>query len=190
MDEDYETEVAELAAIAQSDLAAFSRWFARCEMPLRRSLGSFADVADVEAIVQDTVILVHNRASTITPQRPAGFLLRWARTVALNRARNDAKRAGRHEPFEEYAETASSPVAPAADPFLRERIRQCRERLPDKPRLVLDALLEDGGRHQPRDLATSIGLKFDAFRQNLKRARGALEQCLRGYGINVREYLG
>ena len=91
----------------------------------------------MEAIVQDTVILVHSRVDD-PPQRPAGFLLRWGADRALNRARNDAKRAGRQCPSRN---TQKRPVAllPAADPLLRDRIRECRERLPGKPRLVLDA---------------------------------------------------
>jgi hypothetical protein len=32
-------------------------------------------------------------------------------------------------------------------------------------------------------------MTFDAFRQNLARGRRALEQCLRKFGINAREYL-
>ena len=186
---DYEIETAELEAIARRDQDAFSRWFARCEIPLKRSLRNFAEVVDVEAVIQDTAIKVWEGASKIEPDGRPECLLRWALTVARNAARNAATRAGHQVPLEVHPEDAGAPVVVAGDPILRVRIRRCLEQLRTNPRRVLAARLADSGQRRDRDLATSMGMSFDAFRQNLARGRHALEQCLRGFGIDVRQYV-
>jgi DNA-directed RNA polymerase specialized sigma24 family protein len=189
MADDYNVEVAELQAITRRDHAVFSRWFARCEIRLRQSVQAFTHVVDVEAVVQDTAIRVWERGSTITPDGRPGFLLRWARTVALNNARNHAKRAWRQVSLDQHDQPQGASVLRGGDPMLRARIRRCVEQLGKNPRRVLDARLHDGGQHPDRDLAISMGMTFDAFRQNLARGRRALERCLRECGIDVRKYL-
>jgi RNA polymerase sigma factor (sigma-70 family) len=186
--DDYPGEVAELQAIAARDPEAFTGWFARHEIVLKRSLRSFASIVDVEAVVQDTAIRVWERASGLAPDGRSGFLVRWAVTVAMNNARNQARRAGRSQPLEAHSPGPST-YDRMPDPALRTRIQTCRERLPSKLRLVMDQLLADGGQQSCRELAVSIGISFDAIRQNLSRARRALEKCLESYRIDVREYL-
>jgi RNA polymerase sigma factor (sigma-70 family) len=182
--DDYDDEVAELQAIAGRDEEAFTRWFARHEIALKRSLRSFAAIADIEAIAQDTAIRVWTHASGITPDGRPGFLVRWAATVARNAARTEARRAGRALPHE------APPAAPGMpDPALKLRIQECRRRLPPTLRLVIDKILEDEGRHSYRELAAALDITFDAIRQNLTRARRALEKCLESRGIDVRGYL-
>lgn len=188
MGDDYDVEVAELKGIARGDPEVFKRWFARCEIRLRQSLRSFAESVDVETLVRETAFRVWERASTITSDGRPEFLLRWAVTVARNAARNQAKRSWREEPLDRYAE-AAGPVGVVPDLMLRARIRHCREHLPATPRRVLNEHLADGGQCSGHDLAISLGMTFDAVRQNLTRARRALEQCLLKFGINVREYL-
>lgn len=189
MADDYDVEVAELTAIARGDREAFCRCFARCEIALKRALRGFAQVVDVEAIVQDTGIRLSEHASRIEPRRPAGFVLRWALAVALNAARTQARRAGRLVPLDVHPDALRSVVSLTSDPFLRARIRQCREGLPANPRRVLARRLADAGQHSDRELAGEMGMTFDAFRQNLARARRALEHCLRESGVDVRKYL-
>ena len=84
-------------AIAGRDAAAFTRWFARCEIPLKQSLQSFAELVDVESVVQDAAFKVWQNASNITPDGRPGFLLRWAKRVALNEARSKIRRSD-HRP--------------------------------------------------------------------------------------------
>jgi DNA-directed RNA polymerase specialized sigma24 family protein len=187
--DDCDVEVAELAAIARGDREAFYRCFARCEIPLKRSLRGFAQVVDVEAIVQDTGIRLSEHASRIEPRRPAGFVLRWAFTVALNAARTQARRAGRLVPLDLHPDALRPAISLAGDPFLRARIRQRLEGLPANPRRVLARRLADAGQHPDRELASEMSMTFDAFRQNLARARRALEHCLHESGIDVRKYL-
>ena len=180
MADDYEVEVAELEAIKGGDQEAFSRWLARSEIRLRRSLQSFAQSVDVEVVVQEAAFRVWERASAITPDGRPAFLMRWAVTVALNAARNDAKRSRREVPPDADPEVPGPP-----DPILRVRIRKCVEQLPSSPQRVLDARRADDGHRSDRELAVSLGMTFNAFRQNLRRARHALKQCLRGFGIDV-----
>ena len=192
MAEDYDVEVAELHAIGRRDRDTFSRWFARCEIPLKQSLRSFAQVVDVEALVQDTAFKVWEHASRITPDGRTGFLLRWARTVALNAARNIARRPGHrpeHQvPLEDHPE-AGAAVIMAGDPILRARIRQCLERLQTHQQRAFRARFDDSGQRTDRDLATSVGMSFDVFRQNMTRGRKALVKCLSSFKIDVMEYV-
>ena len=192
MPADYDLEVDELRAIAARDQTAFTRWFARCEIPLKRSLHSFAELVDVESIAQDTAFKVWQDASRITPDGRPGFLLRWSKTVALNDARNKVRSSGHRRdhrvplPNEDAPEAGTtSPI----DPFFRERIARCFERLQANQQRTFRARLDDGGVRADRDLATSIGMSFDAFRQNLARGRKALVACLGSFNIDVMEYL-
>jgi len=186
--EDYDAEVAELHAIAARDLEAFSRWFARCEIPLKTSLRSFQPFVDVEAVVQDTAIKVWQHTSRIRPDGRSGFLLRWARTVALNAARNAARRHGRHGPMPDHEDIADD-VRPMPDVFLRTRVQRCLERLPASQQLAFRARLDDRGSRTDRELAASIGMSFDAFRQTMTRGRKALVACLSSFKIDVMEYV-
>jgi DNA-directed RNA polymerase specialized sigma24 family protein len=187
----YESEVAELQAIVGRDADAFSRWFARCELALKRSLVSYAPYVDVESVTQDTALRVWQHASSITPDRRAGFLLRWAVTVARNHARNHAKRAGREVPL--VVDVTPAPRAAEGtgrlDPLLRERVARCLSRLSRNPRKAIEVRASGGGAQPDRALAAAIGMGFDAFRQNLARGRAALTKCLRKSGIDIAEYL-
>ena len=192
MADDYSIEVAELEAIVQRDQNAFARWFARSEIALKRSLRNYAQVVDVEAVVQDTALRVWERASTITPDLRSGFLLRWAVTVARNNARNQATRAGRLEPLDVNRVTERNPSLTTIvriDPMLRTRVADCRMQLSENLRRAIETRLADRGERSDRELATLIGMSFDAFRQNLARGRRALKECLRKFGIDVSEYL-
>lgn len=188
MPDDYDVEVAELQAIAERDLEAFSRWFARCEIHLRTSLRSFEQFVDVEAVVQDTVIKVWEDPLRIRPDGRPGFLLRWARTVALNAARNAARRQGHHAAMPADDDVAGD-VRPMSDVFLRTRVQECFGRLPVPQQRAFRARVADAGSRTDRQLAASIDMSFDAFRQTLTRGRRALVACLRSFNIDVMEYI-
>ena len=189
MAEDYDAEIAEWQAIAQGNQDAFSRWFARCEIQLRRSLRSFARTIDVEAVVQETVMKVWELAATIGPRGRPDFLLHWAQEVAKNHALNRSDRAKREVPLEAHHDLPTRATVSASDPILRARIRECLAALSASTRRVLEARLHDAGQHSDRDLSAMLGMSYDTFRKNLSRAREALEQCLREHGIDLSEYL-
>jgi DNA-directed RNA polymerase specialized sigma24 family protein len=186
---DYEGEVAELEAIVGRDQDAFSRWLARCELALKRSLANYAQVVDVESVAQDTALRVWEQAATVTPDHRPGFLLRWAVTVARNHARNQAKRAGREVPFLFDVLPASEGASGRIDTMFRERVARCLAQLPVHPRKAIQVRLADGGAQSDRALASAINMRFDAFRQNLARGRAALTRCLQKFGIDVAEYI-
>ena len=131
-------------AIEDAAHDAFERWFARSEIRLKQSLRSFASVVDVEAVVQDTALLVWDARRRFRRNAPPGFLFRWAVTVAKNKARNNARRSGRHAPFDDNSEPADS--FPLSDPLLRSQILKCRERLSPHQRRAFIARCEDGGK--------------------------------------------
>ena len=193
MPTDYELEVDELRAIAARDATAFTRWFARCEIPLKQSLRSFAELVDVESIAQDAAFKVWTDAARVSPDGRPGFLLRWTKTVALNDARNKVRRSGlRIEHRESLPENDAfaPPVRPSMrDTLFIERVRRCLDRLNPHQQRAFKARLEDGGVRPDRELAAAIGVGFDAFRQNLTRGRKALVECLGSFGIAVTEYL-
>ena len=186
MPDDAAIEVAEWRAIVERDEEAFNRWFARCEDRLRRSLQSFAASVDVEAVVQETGFQIwQHDAARIRPDGTPNFLLRWACIVARRQAINIAKRHRRSIPLEPDAEGIALTAETRADPFLRTRIRQCVEKLPEQSRRTIAARIRDDGRHSDRELATAIGFRFDTFRQNLARGRRALVDCLLTLGIRI-----
>jgi DNA-directed RNA polymerase specialized sigma24 family protein len=185
--DEYLTERDELGAIADRDEGAFSGWLARSEIRLRLSLRSFAGIVDVESIVQETAILVWERAPALVPDGRPAFLLRWAVTVARNKARNQVVRAGRQAPL--AGDLADPAATRLADPMLRDRITRCLSQLSAGFRRAIEARLGDRGQQPDRQLAAAMGMRFDAFRQNLSRARRALTRCLRESGIEVGEYL-
>ena len=130
MPSDYEVEVDELRAIAARDAAAFTRWFARCEIPLKRSLRSFAELVDVESTAQDAAFKVWQDAARITPDGRPGFLLRWTKTVAANDARNKIRRSGHrldHRMPLPNEDDLGSSTSSTRDPFFLERVRRCLE---------------------------------------------------------------
>ena len=193
MPTDYELEVDELRAIAARDVAAFTRWFARCEIPLKGSLRSFAELVDVESVAQDAAFKVWQDAARIRPDGRSGFLLRWTKTVALNAARNRIRRSGQRldhrMPLPEDDGPKSGRAPSPRDPFFLERVKRCFDQLNPHQLRAFRARLDDGGVRADRELAASIGMGFDAFRQNLTRGRKALVECLASFNIAVTEYL-
>jgi DNA-directed RNA polymerase specialized sigma24 family protein len=189
---DYDLEVDELRAVAARDQTAFARWFARCEIPLKRSLQSFAELVDIECVVQDAGLKVWRNASRIVPDGRSSFLLRWTKTVALNDARTKIRRAGHRldKLREAFGEHGFESVKPSRrDPLLAKHVQDCLQRLNPLQRLAFRARVEDKGARPDRELAAEIGMSFDAFRQNLARGRKALVRCLGSFNIDVMEYL-
>lgn len=190
--DDYQGEVAELEAIVGRDQDAFSRWLARCEIALKRSLSPYAQAVDVESVTQEAALRVWQHASSIAPDRRPGFLLRWAITVARNHARNQARRAGREVPLvpdDIPAPNSAAGGTGRVDPLLRERVARCLSRLSRLPRKAIEVRMSAGGAQPDRALAAAVGMGFDAFRQNLSRGRAALTRCLRKAGIDIAEYI-
>ena len=173
-------------AIRLGDADAFARWFAACEEPIRLSLRRFARQVDVEGVVQETALRVWQAAPTLEARGGPGYLLRWAVTVARHLAIDQARRAAREVPGGVDDDLPAPAPSRQPDPALWARIAECRGKLPARPAAALTARLAGDGTLSDRRLAEVVGMTFDAFRQNLARGRRLLEDCLRGFGIDVR----
>jgi RNA polymerase sigma-70 factor (ECF subfamily) len=174
-----------LAAIIAGDKAAFGRWLAGAEPRVRASLASFATAVDVEAVLQESLVRVWQVAPRFTPDGKPDGLIRFAVRVARNLAISELRRT-RTRPVEPADLELVDDVSPTvADPMLRQAIVDCRDKLPPKPREVLDARLAAAGGSDDEDLAEALGMRLNTFLQNFTRARQLLADCLGKKGIEV-----
>lgn len=179
-----------LPAIAAGDADAFARWLAGGEPLVRGALRSFAARVDVEAVVQEALLRAWQVAPRVVPDGRPNGLLRLAMRTARNLAIDETRRGGRfvdEESAGEVAEASSSPTPP--DPFLREQIAVCWDRVPDKPRSALRARLESAGDGADVELAALCGMRLNTFLQNVGRARKHLVECLEAHGIRLDAHL-
>jgi RNA polymerase sigma-70 factor (ECF subfamily) len=176
-----------LPAIAAGDSRAFARWVAGCEPRLRASLLRYAAVADVEAVLQETLLRVWQVAPRIAPDGRPECLLRFAIRVGRNVAVSEARRL-RHTIDPEHLEELGAEAAPG-DPLLRELIVGCRDKLPAQPAAVLALRLETAGSEPDAHLAARLDMRVNTFLQNLARARKLLLSCLERAGVRLEEVL-
>ena len=174
------------AAIVTGDTLAFGRWMAGAEDRVRLSLRSFASVVDVEAVLQEALLRVWQVAPRFEPDGRPNGLLRLGVRIARNLAVSEVRRT-RATPVEDL-EPEVEPSEP--DPLLRKAIVECREQLPAKPRLALDARLASAGGQDDTELAESLQMRLNTFLQNFSRARKLLAECLGKRGIAVDQELG
>lgn len=176
-----------LSSIATGDSHAYGQWLARAEPRVRASLASFATGVDVEAVVQECLLRVWQVAPRVVPDgRPNALLrlsLRIARNLAISELRRLRVRPSVVAELSALPEPTADPVSP--DPFLREHIERCRDALPSKPALALQARLHGAGLPD-RDLADSVKMKLNTFLQNVSRARKLLADCLTKQGVDLR----
>lgn len=173
-------------SIVAGDADAFGRWLAGAEPRLRASLSSFAEQVDVEAVLQECMLRVWQVAPRFVDDGRPDALVRLAIRIARNLALDDLRRR-RVDPATTLQLEAMTPpevIAPG-DPKLREVIASCREKLPGKPAMALQARL-DGAWRPDAELADELGMKLNTFLQNFTRARRLLADCLSKHGIDVK----
>lgn len=170
--------------IAAGDADAFGQWLAVAEPRVRGSLASFARVLDAEAVLQEALVRVWQVAPRFTPDGQPDSLIRFAVRIARNLAVSELRRTkARAVEAEDLDDVAAEVATP--DPMLRQAIVDCRDKLPTKPRMVLDARLDAGGGRDDSELAAGLGMKLNTFLQNFTRARQLLADCLGKRGIEV-----
>jgi RNA polymerase sigma-70 factor (ECF subfamily) len=181
-----------LAAIVGGDPGAFARWLAAAEPRVRDTLRTFAAAVDVESILQEALLRVWQVAPRFVPDGRSNGLLRLAIRIGRNLAVSELRRTRAApvdaEDLEALLAAAEQPVAPP-DPMLRGAIHDCREKLPPKPRLALDARLSSGGGQDDVALAELLGMRLNTFLQNVTRARQLLAECLGRRGVIIDEEL-
>jgi RNA polymerase sigma-70 factor (ECF subfamily) len=180
-----------LAAIVAGDADAFARWLAGAEMPVRLSLASFAAVVDVEAVLQEALLRVWQVAPRFEPDGAPNGLLRFGVRIARNLAVSELRRTKTRpvEPADLEEQRPDHVRASEPDPMLRRAIVECRDKLPAKPREVLDARLASAGADDDLTLAEALGMRLNTFLQNFSRARNLLAECLGKRGIAVDQEL-
>ena len=175
-----------LQPLGEGDKAAFGRWIALSERPLRTSLRSFAARVDVEAVVQETLLRIWQVAPRVTPDGKPNPLLRLALRIARNLAIDEVRRARATSAGDEDLEAAMAFAAlQEPDPLLRKALAACREKLPPRPAMALGARLESAGAEPDVTLAARLGMQLNTFLQNFTRARKLLAECLRARGVEL-----
>jgi RNA polymerase sigma-70 factor (ECF subfamily) len=178
------------AAIAAGDAAAFARWLAGAEPPLRGALRPFAARVDVEAALQEALLRVWQVAPRHAPDGRPNSLFRLAVRIARNLCVDEIRKA-RAAPVDDEAleravaaaEAGALPAVP--DPFLRQVIARCREKLPGRPAEALEARLAAGGAEPDAEIAARLGMQLNTFLQNFTRARKQLAECLEKNKVNL-----
>ncbi len=172
--------------------SAFADWMGMVEIPLRRSLSRFARAVDIEAAVQETFmrmwLIACDPGREITGNHASlRFAFRVARNVALEEVRRY-----RQEQFVDLNTLEDLPQgrveSDLPDPALSRAIRECMQRLPEKPRRALSARIRDGTLRD-RQLAESVRMKLNTFIQNIVRARRQLRACLERRGVRLEEIM-
>ena len=174
-----------LPLIAAGDSRAFGQWVAGCEHSLRLSLKKFAASVDTEAVLQEALLRVWQVAPKFTPDGKPDALLRFAQVAARNVALSEVRRLGTRLPASEELGVEVAVAASSPDPLLRAAVKDCREKLPGKPRLALEQRLESAGGDDDHVLAERVGMKLNTFLQNFTRARKLLAECLQKRGIDL-----
>ena len=173
-----------LPSIAAGDAEAFGSWLSHAEEPLRRSLRSFASRVDTEAVLQEGLLRVWQVAPKVSISGE-NSLLRVAFRIVRNAA-IDAVRRARKQVVEadlsEWEQLSVGPVEP--DPMLYAAIVECRDALPERPRLAFALRVEDEGGHSDRALAERAGMTLNTFLKNFGRARQFLADCLENKGVD------
>ncbi len=181
------------------DLVAFARWVAGAESSVRWSLRPFAALLDCEAVLQEAFLRVWQVVPKFRHDGRPHALLRFTITTARNVALSELRRANSaggtgpnpsaiHDTLDalERELSAEAHVAPTTpDPFLRQAIATCREKLPKQPALALEQRLLANGTEADLDLAARLNMSLNTFLQNFSRARKFLAECLKKAGVDL-----
>jgi RNA polymerase sigma-70 factor (ECF subfamily) len=176
--------------IVAGDTEAFGRWISGAEPVLRDSLRRFAAAADVEAVLQESLLRVWQTALRLEDDGKPNGLLRLGLRIAHNLAVSEARRLRAAPVCDDELEGAlvhagAVDARPGPDPLLRKVIEECREKLPGKPALALQQRLAAGGGESDQELAARVGMQLNTFLQNFTRARRFLAECLERHGVDL-----
>lgn len=180
-------------AIAQGDTRAFGAFMAAGEPVMRRALGSFATVIDVESVLQEGLLRLWQVAPRFEPDGAPNGFLRLGLRIVKNLAISETRRLGTKRSSLDDAPNDTPELAvddPRPDPLLRAAIVECTDKLPESPKKALRARCESGGGMRDSELATSLGMRLNTFLQNFTRARRLLAECLEGRGVELPGRLG
>ncbi|MDX2265165.1 MAG: sigma-70 family RNA polymerase sigma factor [Hyphomicrobiales bacterium] len=153
-----------------SELARHIRNIAR-----RASVSAHLSAADLEDIVQETLLAVHLKQHTWNADEPFGP---WVRAITRYKSIDVIRRRGgrTHLPIEDYADSLPAETAEAQLPA-RDIIRMA-ETLGEKPRSIVLAMFVDG--LSTGEIAQKFSMTEGAVRVAVHRALSALSRRFGG----------
>lgn len=133
--------------------------------------------ADIEDIVQETLLALHLKRQTWDPTAPLGP---WVRAIARNKLIDNLRRRGRavSVPIDDLIEVL--PAETAEPDFTRYSIERHLPALPARQREVLQVIALDGG--EISQAARKLSMSEGAVRVALHRGLAALAAKFRGIG--------
>ncbi len=175
-----EAQLRELMLAAQDGDAAAYGGFLRQLTPFlrayfRRRLQNRPD--DVEDLLQETLIAVHNSRHTYDPSQPVGaWLHAIARYKMVDLLRAQAGREALHDPLDEDSAALFTDAEPAAAEARRD-LRVLLARLPDRQRLPIEYVKIEG--LSVAEAAQRTGLSEPAVKIGVHRGLKALAALIR-----------
>lgn len=140
----------------------------------RRRLQRLPD--EVEDLVQETLIAIHNQRHTFDPAQPAtAWLYAIARYKLIDLLRRRSRMDALHDPIDDVDE--SQLVAPAPEQGARRDVDTLLARLPDKQRLPIIYMKLEG--RSVAETAQLTGLSESAVKVYVHRGLKALAALLR-----------
>ena len=105
----------------------------------------------------------------------------WLHTIAvtttLNELRKRKRERARNAPLDDAMSVGES--APQSDPFLRQKVMEAVNGLPEGCRTVF--MMHDAEGYTHRDIAMTLGVAEGTSKTQLRRARGLLRIALAGF---------
>jgi RNA polymerase sigma-70 factor, ECF subfamily len=132
--------------------------------------------ADIEDIVQETLLAIHLKRETWDPALPFSP---WFHAVARYKVIDSLRRAGVRAslPIEDFTEVLAAPEAMSTDLGDAERLM---EKLEERPRAIVQAISIEG--QSTGEVARRLSMSEGAVRVALHRALKALAQIYRQQG--------
>lgn len=142
----------------------------------RRGAGPGLDAADVEDVVQETLLAIHLKRGTWDPRQPVGP---WVAAIARNKLIDAMRRRGRRidVPIDDFLETLPAPE-PDGELSSREAERLL-EVLKGRQHQVVKAITVDG--EDIRGAAERLHMSEGAVRVALHRGLAALSAAYRSF---------
>jgi len=169
-----------LAAAQRGDAAAYAALLRELSALLRgfyrRRMFNLQD--DIEDLVQETLLAVHNKRHTYDPRQPAtAWLYAIARYKLVDLLRARAGRDALHDPLDEDSEALLADPVQDADEARRD-LGVLLGQLPDKQRLPIEYVKLQG--LSVREAAARTGLSESAVKIGVFRGLRVLAARIRG----------
>ncbi|WP_280949692.1 sigma-70 family RNA polymerase sigma factor [Mongoliimonas terrestris] len=155
----------------EGDKAAYRDFLARAAVDIRamarRRLPASAQ-ADLEDVVQETLLAIHAKRHTWRPDRPIGP---WLAAIARYKAIDAIRRRGAR-PAEDIADYEHLIAAPEVETVSAHDVQTVLDALPPGQRSVVSAITLEG--RSIRETATGFGMSEVAVRVALHRGLAAI----------------